>query len=91
MSKITVIQHFDEDGSDQFYVPDGINVEVLTIDERAPNDRAYRRQVIHATAGAMTRIIGESEIGHSGDARHEGVRRRILGLPVATLVRDEQP
>jgi len=89
--RITIIHHFDAEGADTFHAPAGIDIEVLTVDERAPGDRVYRRDLTFEAPDALARIIGDPDIiGHSGDARHEAIRRRVLGLPLVKVVKGEE-
>lgn len=83
----TVIIHRGEDGLDTI-LSDDPSITVLEIDERAPNDRVYRREVEIIDAARRDAIIGTDEIGHADDERHEAITRRILGQPTLTVIKD---
>jgi len=84
----TIIFHVDVDGTQTIY--SDVPVRYLQIEEAAPNDRVYRRQVIAATPTAISAMIGDSPIGHAGDDRHEALSRRILGKPTVELVKGDE-
>ncbi len=86
---ITIIHYFDVEGRDTFHVPAGVDIEVLSIDERAPGDRVYRRGLMRETPEIMAMMIGPGPAGHAGDARHEAIRRRVLGLPLLEVVKED--
>ncbi len=53
--------------------------EVYIICEYAPNDRVYRLSSAHTVGrDKVDALLGDSEIGHNGDDRHEAVKNRIL-------------
>lgn len=53
--------------------------EVFTVQDSAPNDRVYRLSAAHTISFAeVDKILGDDPVGHSGDARHETIKNRIL-------------
>jgi hypothetical protein len=60
-----------------YYVEEGLSVRVLVVDEDAPSDGIYElaQRFGH---DELLEILGDSEIGHAGDERHEAVKHLIL-------------
>lgn len=64
-------------------------VTVLQIDERAPNDRVYRREIRRVTQQETNALIGDNPIGHNGDERHAAISKRVLGEPLRLVDPDD--
>lgn len=74
---IIIIRHNPEVlGGIEYYVEASADVRVFVVDERCPNDRVYELTQRFERAELLG-MIGESEIGHAGDARHKAVTNRI--------------
>lgn len=54
--------------------------EILVVSDFTPNDRVYRMKPHTVGPDFVDSVLGDSDIGHSGDARHEAVRHRIRSV-----------
>ena len=61
---IPVVVHFDEAGEISYYVPK--QVQLLIVDERAPDDRVYA-WATHSSLAEIAAVIGDSDIGDADD------------------------
>ena len=72
-----VIVRYDQRGEPSYHCTDGDTLYI--VDERTPHDRVYR-YTPNATEADIANILKNSEIGHSGDSRHEAITNRVLSL-----------
>ncbi len=66
-----VVVHIDKNGQFSYYTEPG--VELLFVDERAPDDRVYKWSETTTTA-EVERILGDDPVGHrfdDSDAAHQ--------------------
>lgn len=64
------VVHISENGDETYSVFGA--ARMLIIDERAPHDRIYEISS-RMDARELAALIGESEIGHAEDERHEAI------------------
>jgi len=84
----TVIIHIDADGIDT--IISDVPVTVLTVDERAPSDRVYRRKVDAVGQEFIAVVVGDCMIGHIDDGSPAQARAVSLvngGKPALEIVK----
>lgn len=90
MGKPTVIAHFDENGSLNYFATSG--VDLFIVDERAPSDRVYH-YTTRTSRKVCARILGDDPIGSKDDDRHEAIEARVVagqeGRPHLSAVEDD--
>lgn len=75
MSDAIVVVHFDERGEINLLVH-GENVRLLTVDDRAPNDRVYET-LSRVERAEIDGLLGNDAVGSINDERHEAIARRL--------------
>lgn len=84
----TVVIHFDKDGNET--IISDVPVTVLSIDERAPMDRVYRREVETLGYEFVATLVGDCTIGHLSDASPAQARAEAIvngGKPALEIVK----
>ncbi len=69
--------HFDEDGWPTFYSDD--TVDVIIVDDRAPNDRIYRQDPRPIPSGMLDGRIGTKHDGSPAALEAEEITARLEG------------
>jgi hypothetical protein len=87
-----VIIHFERDAvAPDYYIEEGVDVQVIVVDERAPHDRVYELTQ-RWPAATIDPMLGSDPIGSRFDGRHEAIAARILaareGKPHLAIVTD---
>lgn len=62
-----IVLHIAEDGSYDLRAWGAQRVQILWIDDRAPDDRVYCQTSREADAEDLRKLIGGDAIGHAGD------------------------
>ncbi|WP_141339724.1 hypothetical protein [Bradyrhizobium sp. USDA 3458] len=77
-----VVVRFDVNG-DISYFADGLPVELLIIDERAPNDRVYRYSTHMVNSCVIDALIGADRVHYLGDkpVTEAAIRAALDGRP----------
>ena len=72
-----IVVRFDEAGDISYHVYGDERVRLFIVDERAPHDRVYEYTQRQPATAFRDLIPEDTEIGHSGDDRHEAIKARI--------------
>ena len=63
----------------EFEVITDFPCDVYVVNDHCPHDRVYRLTESHmVSSAAVDAALKDDEVGHSGDARHEAAKHRIL-------------
>ena len=71
-----VVVHCDDEGFLSILIGPKVTAQVIMVDDRCPNDRAYL-MTLRSSSDEIRTAIGDSPIGHAGDDKHAAVVRRI--------------
>jgi hypothetical protein len=92
MSK-RVILHYDSNFILTVYLEEGADVEVISVCDATPGDRAYRYSPEVLSTAETDAVLGPDAVGHKDDERMPALTARILegieGTPRLSLVTSE--